>query len=694
MRQVKIPVSDIRTHYTPFKGGIDLESPTMTMAAGSALEAMNYEPGQAGGYRRIDGYERYDGRPAPSAATYLYLEGAWTAMPAAGVTITGATSGAIGVVALPDPAVNAISITKRVGNFVSGETINVAGAPVGVLTAPPTARGYRNALGDAQAMAAAADVYRNNILAVPGSGPILGVWMLRGVVYAFRNNADNTACVMHRAVSTGWQEVGLGEELAFTNAGAALKEGQSLAQSTSVGGAPPTVTGQARIAKIIIESGTLASGTNKGRLIIRSRTGTFIAGSARNVESSAAVTLSGPQVANAFKPYGRFEFVNSNFGGADSTLKMYGCNGVDRAFEFEGGGLVFAFIRTGMENDAPKFIAEHKKKLFLTFDASLQFSADGDPHQWTVMVGAGEIGVGDTITGLAVQAGDTLAVFSRNSSNQLNGNTSGTFQMLPISKEAGAIPYSVQTIGSTLAMDDRGVVSTDRTNAWGNFVQATISQKVQLLIDRIRPRLIASTVYRTRSQYRVYGNDGSGLIVTFGNNGPLGFTQLQYPVVPRCFASGEDSSGRDAVFFGASNGFVYRADSGSSFDGQPIEAYLRMPFDNVGGPRIRKRFRKAVLEMAATAYAAIRFQPEFSNGDPGIGSHRTQNGEAAGGGGYWDVDQWDSFFYDAQLVSSPAFSIEGTGLNMALLFYSSSAIDQGHVLHGMQIHFSPRRLER
>lgn len=686
MKPVRIPAADVRTQYVAFRGGIDLATPVLSLKPGNALEAMNYEPGLMGGYRRIDGYERVDGRTAPSSASYTYLEGTLTAAIAIGATVTGATSGATGRVIRVDTALGAVSVTKTTGTFVAGEAINVGGLQVGQLTVAPSPRGYRTAREDAETLALAADVYRADIGVIPGSGPVRGVWMHLGVLYGFRDNAGATACVMHKSSGAGWTAVALNEEIRFSNANASVQEGAILTQASGA----QTAT----IARVVLETGTLASGTNTGRLILKNRAGTgFTAAAATTTGTGAGtLTLSAAQTAITLLPGGRFEFVSSNLGGATTTYRMYGCDGKNRAFEFDGS--TFVPISTGMATDTPTFITEHKKKLFLAFNAGVQYSADGDPYKWTVTLGAGEIGLGDTVTGFAVQAGDTLAMFSRNSSHQLNGATNNTFQMNPISKEMGAIAYTVQTIGKTLGMDDRGMIATDRTQAYGNFAQATISPMVQQLVDQLRPKVIGSTVYRNRNQYRVYGSDGSGLIAAFGESGLLGITQLQYPVSPTCFASCEDNTGKDVVFFGASNGYVYRADIGSSFDGEAIEAYLRMPFNNVGGPRIRKRFRKAVLEMSAGSHSAIRFQPEFSYGDPDVGTHRLQTGEVTGAGGSWDVNSWDSFFYDAALVSSPAFSVEGSGLNMALLFYSASTSDVGHVLQGMQIHFSPLRLQR
>lgn len=794
MKQVRIQGATIQTQNVNFAGGLDLTTPVNALKPGNALEAMNYEPGLNGGYRRIDGFERFDGKPAPSAATYLYLEGAFPGAVAVGNAVVGSTSGAGGIVVHITPG--GLAVSKVSGQFVAGEQIRVGANPVGQLSYAPSPRGIPDAYNDAVALAAAADLYRLAIQAVPGEGPIRGVWMHKGVVYAFRDNVGKTECCMYAtsnngySFGAGWGKVALGFEIDLTApnspvytgasnevywtahgqtngslvrfsgpvpsgivAGTAYyvvnASGGSFSLSASKGGAVLPIgqvgpgsglvcQGQAKrineleelwvnssggyvkVMRVAVRSGawdsfdlvataSIAVATANGQNAFTGtlpagdlwRTGLFGTPKVSTLSASKAITL---------KPGGRFEFVSANFYGSLDTYRMYFCDGVNRAFEFEGPRLnnglqlpaVCIPINTGMAVDTPNYITVHKKKLFLSFGASVQYSGDGTPYQWTILSGANEIGVGDAVTGMIPQAGDTLAIFTRSSSYQLNGSTNNSFQLLPIAAETGAIGRTVQVVGRTLALDDRGIVTTDRTQTYGNFVQASISTAVQPLIDKLRGRILASSVYRSRGQYRLYASQGEGLIVGFNDQGVIGITQFKYPTenTPVCVASCEDATGKDVVFFGDSNGMVYQADVGSSFDGQPIESYVRLPFNNISNPRNRKRFRKAIMDMAATAYAAIRFQPEFSFSDPDIGTHRLQTAqgstgvEVGGTGGYWDFDNWDEFAYDARLVSSPEFGIEGTGLSLSVTFYSSSAIDLGHVLQGMVIHYSLRRLSR
>lgn len=106
----------------PLLGGINIATPVIALKPGFAFVAINYEMAPVAGYRRVKGYERFDGRQSPTEFEY-------------------------------------------------GE-----------------ARQAQRAL----------------ILQVPGSGPVRGVFVLKGSTYAFRNSADGTSKKLYRATPGGW----------------------------------------------------------------------------------------------------------------------------------------------------------------------------------------------------------------------------------------------------------------------------------------------------------------------------------------------------------------------------------------------------------------------------------------------------------------------------------------------------------
>ena len=63
-----LPRSQPRDAFTRFGEGLDLETPAWVCPPGRLRDSLNYEIANEGGYRDVTGYERFDGRTAPSAA--------------------------------------------------------------------------------------------------------------------------------------------------------------------------------------------------------------------------------------------------------------------------------------------------------------------------------------------------------------------------------------------------------------------------------------------------------------------------------------------------------------------------------------------------------------------------------------------------------------------------------------------------
>lgn len=608
-------LSNVRTEteFFAFEGGLDLMSPALRIPVGMVTSSQNYEPSAAGGYTRIKGYERFDGRPRPSEAT-----------------VSGANT----------------------------------------------------ALEEATALVAAADVRRAVIAAPTGSGAIRGVVMYNGTVYAFRDNVGGTAGGMWKSTASGWVAVGLGEEVLFTNANVSVGEGDVLTKGA--------VT--ATVMRLIVETGSLASGVNTGRIVISGRAGGSFSAGAATSTGGGTLTLSGAEASVALPAGGLYGFDIYNFSGQLNTLRLYGCNGVGKAFEFDG--TTFAYINTGAASDTPTFIKAHRKYLYLAIGSSVMNSSIGVPSRFVAGEGATEIAVGDTVTGLCSLPGEALGVMARNGSYALIGSSYTTWQLQVIRTDVGAVAHSLQSMSDTYFLDDRGVTSVSAVQEYGNFADATLSQKIQPLIDAIRSKVVASYVSRQKGLYTLLMSDGSTLTMGILAKQLSGFLQGQLLITPSCAWSGEDSLGIERVFLGASDGMVYEIGVGSTFDGQPIQAMLKLAYHHSKSPRVRKRYRSAIIEMSAELYSSIQFKVEYSYGDPTVGMSTSANLGAEGAGGSWDFATWDSFFWDGQDVNQPKISLEGTGINLALVFYSNTTLDFGHTLQGAVLHYTLRRQER
>ena len=404
------------------------------------------------------------------------------------------------------------------------------------------------------------------------------------------------------------------------------------------------------------------------------------------VSTSALITV-------ALVPGGRYEFVNYNFGGSTSTNRMYWVDGFNTAFEFDGTYAVPLF--TGMTVDTPKHLAAHKNHLFLAFQkGSVQHSSISDPYGWTVVTGAAEMGTGDEISGLQVMQGDTLAIFNRNRLYILYGESTANWNLKTFSANSGGIEWTIQNLTDTMFLDDRGVTTFQAVNAYGDFDMNSISKKVKPVIDEKKGLSIASVAVRSKGQYRLFYNDGTGIYATFSGNKIAGFIRTDLGKVVYTICSAEDANGNEIIFFGSDDGYVYQLDAGTSFDGAEIEAILRFAYYHYDTPTRDKRFRKIQFEMSANSDVDVKFQPDFSYADPDVPEARTRDLSIEGSGGYWNIAYWNNFNWSGQIISTAEENLDGVGTNMGLLILSEATYEQPHTLQGVTVHFSPRRIRR
>jgi hypothetical protein len=299
---------------------------------------------------------------------------------------------------------------------------------------------------------------------------------------------------------------------------------------------------------------------------------------------------------------------------------------------------------------------------------------------------------------------------TRNTTHQLSGSSTLDFKLDVISANTGCIHYGAETVDYTYLLDDRGIIKLTTTQAYGNFDKETISRKVQMEANRIKKLLVCTTAYKTKNQIRFYGSDGTGLIMTVAQGGTATssiansssagseehrYTEFSYPFTVTCAWSGEDDTGDDVIYLGSSDGWVYQANKGSSFDGAEIESNLVLAFNNNKSPNYLKQYRKLLLEMTSYGYSEVGLHPEFSYGNPFTSTHIQQLFDIKGVGGFWNVSTWNTiYYYDSQLVYQPELQIAGEGTNISLVLHAKSAIDLGHKFDGVIFQYTTRRLVR
>lgn len=432
---------------------------------------------------------------------------------------------------------------------------------------------------------------------VPGSGSILGVWEYMGDVYAFRNNAAGTACIMHKATSAGWV--------------------------------------------VVTTTTTLA-------------------------------------------PDGKYDFATHNFTGSSATEKMYGADGKNKAFQFDGS--TFTQLTTGMSDDKPTHVGVHKNHLFLSFaGGSLQHSGIGDPTSWTLSTGAGELGIGTEITNIESMRGDALVVAAESTVSILYGSSSADWNLKSFSTEMGVIPQTAELIDSQLVWFNGSVVtSLQATQTYGDFSTASLSTAIAPFISDTRAsQVVASSINYKKSQYRLFFSDKTVVVATIVNNAVIGWTTWLLDHTPSALSE---------KYMGCTDGSVMKLDDGDSFAGGKIKSFLRLPFNAMSTPHRKKRFRKLVLELESGSTATLNMSADY---DYGAGSSTTSNEVVVtGSGGLWDVATWGAFSWSSTVVSETHAGLSGSGRTLGVLIYHESSTDPAFTVQGVRVNYSIRGLIR
>jgi len=675
-------------------GGLDLVTPALALPQGRVIGSKNYEPVPAG-YKRLHGFERYDGHPEPHKASYWVLKfDAGSVAIIKGQQVNGSISTATGQ-ALIDAVVTSgaygtsdaagyLVLTGVTGAFQDNENLQVSSITKAVVSGIAISTGASNDTDHNAWLQGTIETARADIAIVPGSGAMRGVWRYKGKTYAFRDNAGAIACVMHVESATGWTICDLGHVIYFNAGTLGFKEEETLTGGISAA--------TAIIKRVIVQSGDWSTNDAAGYLVLYSVTGTFQAETITSTSGSA--TSTGANTANTFQPGGHFEFRNNNFYGATNLKRMYGVDGVSKGFEWDGS--VFVPIDTGMTVDTPNHLTIHKKHLFYSFrGGSVQHSGTGIQYSWTPLLGASEIGVGDDITGFLVYAG-VLLVYSRNRLDVLYGTSSADWSMSTISEEAGAYEWTVQKVINPVHLDVNGIADFQSTQKFGDFKNGRLSYLIDPWIQREKKegaKVTTSIRIKEKNQYRLFFDDGDAIVMDMSKKTPE-FLVLVYGKVFRCACSVEDSDGTEYVFFGSDDGHVYRLDVGTSFDGVAMEYYIRLPFTHLGAPSHNKQFFGAIIEADAAPNTILKASAEFSYGSPDSQAQVEKTMTVAGSGGFWAEGYWAEFYWGAQAEGQAKADIDGAGTNISLAIAGSSTYEEPHTLHSITIFYSKRGLAK
>ncbi len=289
---------------------------------------------------------------------------------------------------------------------------------------------------------------------------------------------------------------------------------------------------------------------------------------------------------------GTWEVAQGNVGGNPA---VYLVNQVTQLIIWRDIG--WLFVATGMVPDIPTHVEIFKKRIWLSFGKSIQYSALGDNTSWTPVLGAGEILADDDVTALRSLVGNTLGVWSRNIFSTITGTGPADFVVENLNEygnEMGAAEGTVQQLGNrTFFKGSRGILELQTAREFGDFNDSTISQPITELIQRAeedgRPYIL-STISRNKNQYIMLNAVGQGIILTLQGTNFVGWSTCTLTVSPSCVTTTNEEDQIEKVYVGDIFGNVYQIfdKTENTFDGGPKTCVVEMvlPSFGQGNPRV------------------------------------------------------------------------------------------------------------
>lgn len=399
-------------------------------------------------------------------------------------------------------------------------------------------------------------------------------------------------------------------------------------------------------------------------------------------------------VKSGLEPDGTFEFRTYAFGG---TEKLYGVDGVNPPFSLDSAD-AYTAIAAWPSANTPAHIEMHRNRMWLSKGAEIRYSDVGDPTSFLDYAAlAGSIYAKATVTALSSLVGGTIAAFSRNTIAFLSGtgseSTLSAEFLVDHGNSIGARLGTVQTMGGrTFFLDDAGIMELTQAQEYGNFADGTVSDNVFRTVEKSLGLETISCVLRGKNQYRLFYNNGTGIILSLAGRKVIGLTTINWPDVVRCVHSTEDASGDELVVFGSDDGYIYQMDSGNSFDDENLAASLTTAYSPCKRPRNVKRFRRAIFDMRSEAETSI-----FAKALPKFDASEAQDGtEVALGGGLAILGQavLGEAILGGTLIQEGRLDLPAIGDYIAMRIYSDSSTDPAWEIDGISYEFLEGRRRR
>jgi hypothetical protein len=394
---------------------------------------------------------------------------------------------------------------------------------------------------------------------------------------------------------------------------------------------------------------------------------------------------------------GKYSFERFNF---DGTEKIVVVDGVNDPTVFNSS--LSATDVTASAVEGASIVVAFREHMFYAGMSStpqeVVFSQPFDEDAFSSGSGAGSFKVDDTVVGLKVFR-DNLFIFCENRIFKLTGSSSSNFAVSAVTRDIGCINGKTiqEFAGDLIFLGPDGLRTVAGTARIGDVELGTISSNVQSVFDDniTDASVFESIVIPQKTQYRLFFSKAGalesrteGLICVLkgqqGGSEAYEFARLK-GIKPACTDS-FITIGDVLILHGGFDGYIYRQEEGSTFDGTAINGKYRSPDMTFGDPGIRKHMQRVIVnykpESVIDADLFVRYDYESAD-SARPAAYPLDSTDIAG---IYGVSTYGTPTYGGASQPLVRQSVEGSGFAIALRVNDGGSTDP-YSLKGFQLEY-------
>lgn len=312
---------------------------------------------------------------------------------------------------------------------------------------------------------------------------------------------------------------------------------------------------------------------------------------------------------------GKARHAEFNLDGDDKVIFVDGTN-YPAIYNTSGNTMSFMTSSNSTDVNGAEHVAVFRNTAFYSKGNVVYFTAPLTVDDFNVANGAGSISVGHDVTGLTIFR-DQLIIFTTDTIQRLTGSSSADFTLSPITNRIGCINGdTIQEVGGDIIyLAPDGIRLLSATDRIGDFALDVASDSIHKDATSFlnTSDIFSSMILRDKAQYRIFAYVSSernavakGLIATkFIAQGSSGISWATTKGIKAYVVDSRYAGDQETAMFANDDGYIYKMETGSSFDGTSIEAIYESPFMPINDPQMRKTFYKMTLYATPTGSTSI-----------------------------------------------------------------------------------------